>query len=174
MSVFWRNWFARSQSWGQYERFARNLQDIPWFSAVGRPGLAADQPCLSGWFEWLGPEDPAVEAMLADGQRQLSQLQAGHGACFDDWDGRALRIQVEHLARRAVPWDDDKDPWYPPMGAVLDASATAVLLAAYARARVPPPARLTTRWDWFSAGRWPAQLVDENALGERSCDYVVF
>lgn len=137
-----------------------------WFERVGQPVSDPRTGSIAAWDDWAGPEHETGEAFSA---RMLAvadpAARAVRGLRLHDLSDRlaAFSDRVQNRAKEQVPYDDERDVWYGPVVAVLEAGYVAWTVAAYAGLGWDVPRDLRVVWGWLENGHWPCAL-DEDRL----------
>lgn len=148
-------------------RFLAELEAINWFSNIGRPlPEGADIKTISGWNEWLGPEEPSIAELNSRQQALYVELMKDESSwqLAELWD--RIHGIVFRSAKPKVPYDDERDTWHAPNSAVWHAAWTAGLMGLCIYLRQSVPSELAKQWKWFIEEHWPCDWEGTDADGD--------
>ncbi len=156
--------------------FADWLQTILWFENIGRRSQwDKSVKRIWKWTQWLGPEDPGVEAL--GGYRYQAWKDAlfnWHRTKRDEltlstvWDethSQVMRLAVPKVSQFSF----DEDAWHAPTASVWSAAYLSSVIACYLVYRKPIPKELSRVWQWYVRGHWPSGYTsppEDDASGE--------
>lgn len=157
-----------SEAGRELEKFLRELEQVRWFSNIGKRVETTVVEQIYDWGEWRGPEDSGLVEISCRQQELYDELEssAGHTVPTMGQIWAYIHSEVFRNSTDSIPYQEGRDTWDGPTAAVWHAAWTAGLIGLCRFLKRTVPADVNDQWSWFLKGHWPCGWVGEFPTGK--------